>query len=186
MKTFFQIIISLCIMTIPLMAQIESGTSVQITITGVPPEEKAKFDGPYAVFDSGTINLPHIGKMRAAGLSPETLAVAIQDAYKKAEIFTSPTIQVVSTVEGSGVREQLVVVGGSVRNPGPVKYNNNLTLYQAIQNAGGKTEFGTLKRVILFRAGKPKIYDVDAPAGKNIRLQPDDTIEVPAKNLFGK
>lgn len=186
MKSLFQIILSLFIVASPLMAQIEAGTSVQITIMGVPLEEKGKIDAMYPVSNNGMVNLPYIGVVRAAGLAPETLAASIQNAYKAAEIYTSPTIQVVSTVEGAGVKEELVVVGGQVRRPGPVKYNNNLTIYQAIQNAGGATEFGSLKRVVLYRAGKSKICDMTDPQFMKLQLLPDDTIDVPKKDWLGR
>ncbi len=186
MKPLYQIILGLIIVTPSLMAQIEAGTSVQITIMGVPLEEKGKVDAMYPVSANGTVNLPYIGVLRAAGLAPEALAASIQNAYKSAEIYTSPTIQVISTAEGGGVKKELVVVGGFVRRPGPVEYNNNLTLYQAIQNAGGATEFGSLKRVTLYRAGKPRTIDVSDPKSMNTPLFPDDTIDVPQKKWTGQ
>ncbi len=186
MKPLFQFILSLFIITSPLMAQIEAGTSVQITIMGVPLEEKGKVDAMYPVSANGMVNLPYIGTLRAAGMAPEALAASIQNAYKAAEIYTSPTIQVISTAEGGGVKKELVVVGGQVRRPGPVEFNNNLTIYQAIQNAGGPTEFGSMKRVTLFRAGKPKTIDVTDPQFMKIQLSPDDTIDVPQKNWRGQ
>lgn len=114
------------------------------------------------------------------------MAAAIQNAYKFAEIYNSPTIQVVSTTGGGGVKDELVVVGGQVRRPGPVKFNNNLTIYQAIQNAGGPTEFGSMRRVTLFRGGKPKIYDVTDPEFMKLQVFPDDTIDVPQKDWLGR
>lgn len=186
MKPIIQILFTLCIAVSPVMSQIEAGTSVQITIMGVPIEEKGKIDAMYPVSSSGKVNLPYIGVMGAAGLAPETLAQRIQNAYKAAEIYTSPTIQVVSTTEGATVKEELVVVGGQVRRPGPVKYNNNITIYQAIQNAGGPTEFGSMRRVVLFRAGKPITYDVTDPKFMKIKLRPDDTIDVPQKDWLGR
>lgn len=186
MKSFLQILLCLSVASTSVMSQIEAGTSVQITIMGVPLEEKGKIDAMYPVSNNGMVNLPYIGVLRAAGLAPETLAASIQNAYKAAEIYTSPTIQVVSTTEGAGVKEQLVVVGGQVRRPGPVKFNNNLTIYQAIQNAGGPTEFGSMKRVVLFRGGKPRTYDVTDPQFMKIQLYPDDTIDVPQKDWLGR
>ncbi|MFN5737791.1 MAG: polysaccharide biosynthesis/export family protein, partial [Akkermansiaceae bacterium] len=126
MKTMLQFMIASFVSMMPLLAQIEAGTSVQITIMGVPLEEKGKIDAMYPVSSNGTVNLPYIGVLRAAGLAPETLAASIQNAYKAAEIYSSPTIQVVSTAEGAGVKKELVVVGGQVRRSGPVEYNNNL------------------------------------------------------------
>lgn len=185
-KNLFYLAIAFLASLSPLMSQIEAGTSVQITIMGVPSEEKGKIDALYPVSDSGTVNLPFIGTMRAAGLRPETLAASIQNAYRNAQIYTNPTIQVVSTREGSGVREQLVHIGGQVRSPGPKQYNNNLTIYQAVQAAGGATEFGSLKRVKLYRAGKTQTFDLTNPQFMRVPLRPDDTIEVPQKNIWGQ
>ena len=167
-------------------AQIEAGTSVQITIMGVPTEEKGKIDALYPVSESGNVNLPFIGTMRAAGLRPETLAASIQNAYRSAQIYTSPTIQVISTAAGGGVQQQMVHVGGQVRRTGPVPYTNNLTLYQAIQAAGGATEFGSLKRVKLYRDGKTQTFDATNPQFMRVPLRPDDTLEIPQKNWLGQ
>lgn len=170
----------------PAISQIEAGNSVQISIMGVPGEEKTKIDAIYPVSESGTVNLPFIGNVRAAGLRPETLAASIQNAYKSAQIYNHPTIQVISTREGAGVREQVIHVGGQVRKTGPVAFQKNLTIYQAVQAAGGATEFGSLKRVKLYRAGKTQSYDLTNPQFMRVPLQPDDTLEVPQKNFIGQ
>lgn len=186
LKSILYFVTALFASMMPLMSQIEAGTSVQITIMGVPAEEKGKIDALYPVSESGTVNLPFIGTMRAAGLRPETLAATIQNAYRSAEIYNNPTIQVVSTTEGGGVREQMVHIGGQVRRPGPAKFNNNLTIYQAVQAAGGATEFGSLKRVKLYRNGKTQTFDLTNPQFMRVPLRPDDTIEVPQKNWLGQ
>ncbi len=186
LRTLFVGLLSVFCMIAPAMSQIEAGSSVQITIMGVPGEEKAKIDAIYPVSESGTVNLPFINPVRAAGLRPETLAASIQNAYKAAQIYTDPTIQVISTREGAGVREQVVHVGGQVRRTGPVAYQKNLTIYQAVQAAGGATEFGSLKRVKLYRAGKTQTYDLTNPQFMRVPLQPDDTLEVPQKNWIGQ
>lgn len=185
-NSLFYFLLGLIFTVCPVMSQIEAGTSVQITIMGVPSDEKGKVDALYPVSENGTINLPFIGKMRAAGMSPEALSAAIQNAYRSNQIYTNPTIQVVSTTEGGGVRQEMVHIGGQVRAPGPKQYNNNLTLYQAIQAAGGATEFGSLKRVKLYRGGKTQTFDVTKAQFMRVPLRPDDTIEVPQKNWLGQ
>ena len=185
LKTLATCLMTFAILVCPVLSQIEAGTSVQITIQGVPSEEKARIDGMYPVSESGYVNLPFIGTMRAAGLRPEGLASSIQSAYKSSEIYTDPTIQVVWTTEGGGVRSQVVHVGGQVRRTGPVPFQRNLTIWQAVQAAGGATEFGSLKRVKLYRAGKTQTYDIENAQFKQIPLQPDDTLEVPEKGFFG-
>ena len=185
LNTLFTLLLVLAGLVSPALAQIEAGSSVQITIMGVPVEEKAKIDAVYPVSNNGTVNMPFIGAVRAAGLQPENLAQSIQGAYRNAEIYTNPTIQVITTAEGAAVDQKMVHVGGSVRAPGPRPFTRNLTIWQAVQAAGGATEFGSLKRVKLYRAGKTQTLDLTDAQHMRVPVQPDDTIEVPQKNIIG-
>lgn len=172
----------------PVFAQseIKVGKALQITIQGVPSEEQQKINGQYMVTDGGSISMPYLSSpIRAVGMNPGTLGSIIQNRYKSEGIFRNPTIQVFSNAEGAGVDKQIVTVGGQVRRPGPVEFSRELTLYQAIQAAGGATEFGSLKRVVLYRAGKGRSYDVTKSQFMSIPLSPSDTIEVPQKTMLG-
>ena len=185
-KYLYSCLLALLCFAAPALAQIETGTSVQITIMGVPSEEKGKIDAVYPVGQNGTVNMPFIGSIRAAGLQPENLAASIQAAYRNADIYTSPTIQVIDTRGGMTAREQMVHVGGQVRRPGPVAFQKNLTIYQAVQGAGGASEFGSLKRVKLFRQGRTQVFDLTQPQFMRVPMERDDTIEVPQKNWRGQ
>lgn len=176
--------LALLSLTTPLMGQIKAGQAIQITISGVPPEEKQRFDQMYPVAESGTINMPLIGKVQAAGLKPEALSTLLQKKYKDAQIYTQPTFQVFAD-DQARIEQQVVVVGGYVRRPGPVPYTRELTLWQAIQTAGGATEFGSMKRVALTRDGKLREYNVEEPKNQQIRLEAGDTINVPQTGIFG-
>ena len=171
----------------PAIAQneIKAGRAVQVTIKGVPPEEQQKIDGNYSVTDGGLINLPYIGAVRAAGLRPGDLAASIQASYKSQGIYRTPTIQVFAS-STDALDKPIVTVGGQVRRTGPVEFTQGLTLYQAIQAAGGANEFGSVKRVILYRGGQRKQYDVTQSQFMRIPLEPSDTIEVPQKNIIGQ
>lgn len=187
LNSFFVCLFALIALVTLGKSQIEAGTSVQITIMGVPAEEIAKVQGIYPVSESGTINLPIVNeRIHAAGMSQEALATTIQNVYKARQIYTNPTIQVISTREGSGVQEQMVHIGGQVRKTGPVAYQKNLTIYQAVQAAGGATEFGSLKKVKLYRNGKTLTYDLTNPQFMRVPLEPADTLEVPEKNWLGQ
>jgi protein involved in polysaccharide export with SLBB domain len=169
-----------------LFGQIQIGKPVEVRIQGVPAEEKGRIDGAYLVSGSGTINMPFIGQIHAAGLTPESLQVSLQNRFKSEGIYTNPTIQVVATAEGGVINQQTVTVGGAVRRPGPVPYSSELTLWMAVQAAGGPTEFGAPKRVKLFRGGNQKTYDMTQPQFMRVPLQPNDTVEVPQKNFLGQ
>ncbi|RYD60124.1 MAG: hypothetical protein EOP83_20190 [Verrucomicrobiaceae bacterium] len=49
--------------------------------------------------------------------------------------------------------EAVVTIGGQVRRPGPVPFRKDLTIYAAVQAAGGATEFGSMRRVKVIRDG---------------------------------
>ena len=166
-------------------AQIQAGKSIKISISGVPDQDKTTINNIYPVSDSGTINMPFIGLVRAAGLRNEQLSSSLQSQYKSAGIYTNPTIQVIGTAESGDVNQETVTVGGQVTKPGPVLYRKELTLWQAVQSAGGPTPFGSMKRVTVFRDGKSKTYDLSQSQNMRIPLQRNDTIDVPQKNPFG-
>jgi protein involved in polysaccharide export with SLBB domain len=170
--------------SVSMLAEIQPGRGIQLSISGVPSEDKSRFDGIYPVSESGTINMPFIGAVKAAGLRAEQLAASLESRYKSEGYYTHPTIQVIDSTT-QRIDEQIVVVGGQVRRTGPVPWSSKLTLYQAIQAAGGATEFGSMKRVKLLRAGKQKQYDLTQLQFMQIPLEPNDTIEVPQKNPWG-
>lgn len=184
LKKILCALFALTCIALPASAQIKSGKAIQITISGVPTEEKTRFDVIYPVSESGMINMPFIGKVRAAGLKAEDLATTLQEKYKEAQIYTNPTFQVIDS-DAKRIDEQLVIVGGFVRRPGPTPFFDKMTLWQAIQAAGGANEFGSMNRVELTRNGKVTKYDVTEPENAQIRLRPSDAINVPQKNWIG-
>lgn len=185
LKLIFTGLLALLCVTGSVLANIQAGRAIQITISGVPPEEKGRFDPMYPVSDSGMINMPLIGHVRAAGLKAEQLAATLESRYKSAGIYTHPTFQVFDSNQKT-IEQQTVVVGGQVGRTGPVPFTGNLTIWQAIQSAGGPTPFGSMGRVKLTRNGKVKVYDLKKSQFQQIPLVPDDTIEVPQKDWKGQ
>jgi protein involved in polysaccharide export with SLBB domain len=166
-------------------AQIQPGRAIQISVQGVPNEEKNRIDAVYPVSESGNISMPFIGTVRAAGLLSEQLGSILQQRYKSAGIYTDPIFHVIDS-DAKKIDQQVVYFGGDVRRTGPIPYNRNLTLYQALQAAGGQNEFGSIKRVAVFRNGKRTLYDLTNPQHMDVLLQPNDTIDVPRKNIIGQ
>lgn len=164
---------------------IKPGQSIKIDIRGVPADEVSRVQGEYPVSDAGTVNIPLIGPMAAAGMSPTALGSRIEAAYKAAQIYKSPTVLVIAS-SGQSMEKQLVHVGGQVRKTGPVEFVPGLTIYQAVQSAGGATEFGAMNRVQLLRNGKVEVLNLKLPQFMNFQLQQSDTVTVPEKNAFGR
>jgi polysaccharide export outer membrane protein len=186
LKNLIPLILAMVLPALPVAAQlIQANQAVTISIQGVPERDRANINGSYPVGQNGTINMPYIGFVRAAGILPEQLAVNLQAQYRNGGIYDNPTFQVVASGIGGDIVKQVVTVGGDVRRPGQVPFNNGLTLWQALQAAGGETEFGSIKKVRLFRSGNMREYDLRKPEQMQIPLQPDDTIQVPRKGPFG-
>ena len=164
---------------------ISAGRAIEIRIQGVPATESTLINNTYPVSESGTIRMPFIGSVRAAGLSPQALAASIEAAYRSAEIYTRPTIQVFASTDET-LQKLRVTVGGQVGNPGPVEYVRGLTIYDAVQAAKGATPFGSMKRVSLIRGSQRKEYDLTQTKFMNIQVEPNDTIMVPQKTMLGQ
>ena len=152
-------------------------TRRRLRIGGVPGEETQLVTGAYTVDGEGFVNLPHIGKIRAAGLNQAALQRAIESAYRSGEIYTNPTITI--TVPTT---LRFVNVSGDVRQPRRVEYTSDLTVLGAISAAGGFTEYADQRKVRLLRAGQVRVIDIKAVRSNpslDVQLLPGDQIEVP-------
>jgi polysaccharide export outer membrane protein len=152
------------------------GDSMEIRLGGVPVEEINQVTGTYVVDTQGYVNMPHIGRVKAVGLTQEQLQTAIENTYRSKEIYTNPTITV-----SVPMQTRFVNVGGEVKLPQRVQYTGDLTVLSAISAAGGFTEYASQSRVRLLRGDK--VINVDIRKVRkhpetDISLEPGDTIEV--------
>ena len=158
-------------------AAFRNGDTIELRIGGVPAEETQLVTGAYTVDGEGYINLPHIGKVRASGLSQAALQSAVEAAYRSGEVYTNPTITV--TIPAT---QRFVNVSGDVRQPRRVEYTSDLTVLGAISAAGGFTDYADQRKVRLLRKGRAQIVDIKAVRSDpslDIVLLPGDHIEVP-------
>jgi polysaccharide export outer membrane protein len=163
---------------------IQPNQAVRIQVANVPQQDRESINGEYPVSHHGLVNMPLLGRVKAAGLTAEQFAQQLEKAYIDAGIYTRPAFQVFANRIQAEPVQQVVHVGGQVRRTGPVPFANGLTIWQAIQAAGGETEFAEMRDVHLFRNGRVEILNLARNAEKHRGLRPGDTIEVPAKGLF--
>lgn len=153
------------------------GDTLELRVGGVPAEETSLVTGAYTIDGEGFVNLPHIGKVKASGLTQAQLQRSIEAAYQGGEIYTNPTITItVPTVA------RFVNVSGDVRAPRRVEYTTDLTVLGAISAAGGFTDYADQRKVRLLRGGEVRMIDVKAVRSNpslDIALIPGDQIEVP-------
>jgi protein involved in polysaccharide export with SLBB domain len=165
-------------------AQISVSQTLQINVQGVPSAEQSRLNSAYQVSKDGTIRMWIIGAVRAAGRTQDQLAQAIASEYRQAGIYTNPNFTVIVPTD-TQLAAKMYTVGGQVKGSGPKPWSNNLTLYGAIQAAGGETPFGAITRVKLFRSGRVFNYNLKDDKAKSIQILPGDLIEVPQKTWTG-
>ncbi|MBN1917047.1 MAG: polysaccharide biosynthesis/export family protein [Verrucomicrobia bacterium] len=133
------------------------------------------------VDEEGQINLIFIGKVKAKGVTKSKLEDEINRRYKEAGHFTDPQVSVT-------VLTLSYFVDGQVLLRGQKKYVRQITLYQAIIDAGGFTEYASRGRVAVLRRqpdGTVKRYVVNVKrimsgrAPDSFVVRPNDTIVVP-------
>jgi protein involved in polysaccharide export with SLBB domain len=182
MNQLFLYLLLLIAFVNPTAAQIVAGRGIQISIQGVPAEEKGRIDGLYAVSPSGTILLPLLNReLSIGGMTSTQAAAKIQNAYRDAEIYTSATFQVLTSASDE-VRQDVVTVSGAVRAPGPKLYTPGMTLLQTVAAGSGATEFGDLRKVMLIRGNNSKIYNLNDNKDRAVLVKPNDTIDIPERS----
>ena len=80
----------------------------------------------------------------------------------------------------------MVHVGGQVRDTGPVRWHPGMNLNQAIEGAGGPTEFGAMNRIELLRSGSVRNFDLRVEESRSFSVQENDTITIPEKVFIGR
>ncbi len=158
-------------------ATLRVGDPFEIKIAGVPADEQAQVNNTYTVDASGTINLPYINKVKAAGLTPAEFAASVESAYRAGKIYSNPTITVLMQPTA-----RFVNVGGAVRTPSRVPFTEDMTLLTAINAAGGFNDFADQRKVRVLRGNAVQQYDVREfrrDPSRDVRLQPGDRVEVP-------
>lgn len=95
---------------------------------------------------AGNVQLPLVGPLRAAGLTPAELSTRVQQVLGE-RYLQNP--QVVVTVAEAA--SQKITVDGAVTKPGVYEMRGRTTLMQAVAMAEGPTKIAQLDSVAVFR-----------------------------------
>ncbi len=126
--------------------------------------------GEFRVNDSGSIAVPLIGTVRAAGLTTHQLEAAVTAALKKADLLRNPSV----VAEITAYRPIFVL--GEVNKPGQYPYQPGMTVVTAAAVAGGFTY-----RAVQDYAAVVRTRDGGVEEGKAMRqafVQPGDVITI--------
>lgn len=132
------------------------------------------------VAEDGTINLPLLAQIPAAGKSPSELEREIQTRLN-ARYMKSPQV----TVFVKEYNSQRVTVEGAVKSPGVLPLRGNDTLMQVIAKSGGLDRETASSDVVIFRttdgarsATRIDISAIRSGAEHDPRILPGDVVVV--------
>lgn len=134
---------------------------------------------------SGNIQMPLIGQVRAAGLTPGELSAVLTERLG-ARYLRNPQVSITVTEAAS----QKVTIDGAVNKPGVYAMRGQTTLLQAVAMAEGPARTANLERLAIFRQGEQgrmvAVFDLSAirsGTAEDPLIQGDDIIVVDTSRL---
>ncbi len=131
----------------------------------------------YSVSDSGSINIPNIGKIKVIGLTTDEIKVLVEARLKE---YINDAFVIVKL---SGINFSVI---GVVNRPGRyILYSNQLTIFEAIANAGDLPDLANRRNIKLIRQYPDGIRehlldltDKDVISSPYYFIQPNDLIYI--------
>ncbi len=135
----------------------------------------------------GRISLRLVGDVELARKTVPEAVKVLETSYRK--VLKTPSI----SLQIAGYAAQKVYVGGEVTHAGPVSMPGDLTVLQALMEAGGPLHSASSKELILIRRddrGMPYIQHLSLQNVKDVpseavttRLRPYDVVLVPESKI---
>lgn len=176
---FLPLVLSLLVAGVPAaraQGKLHPGDTFELRVTGVASEYAQEVSLQYMVLEDGTVRIPYIGRVKAAGSTVGDFSRAVERQFVTQKIFTNPTVVIALPASARTVN-----VGGGVRSPGAIPWSPELTLSEAINRAGG-CELGGIGKVKVVREGKTLVFDLrrsEKDRTQNPNLDPGDEVKVP-------
>ena len=153
------------------------GDMVSITFSGLPTQLEPQ-NKP--IKEDGTIMLPDIGSVQAAGKTVGKLEEIIHDLYV-------PKVYLHLNVTVTASSDRVYYIHGEVKSPGRLIYTGPITVSKAITSAGDFTDFANPSKVWLIRVNgdrfKVNVNRIRAGEDPDPPVYPNDQIEV-ARRFF--
>lgn len=156
--------------------QVGPGDVVEVVVVG---EEKLPKD--YEINADGTLDFPYVKPIKVAGLDPRQIATSIRDQLVEAKFLVAPQVQ----VKVKAYNSKKIQVIGQVAKPGPLPYQDGMTLVQAVSAAGWFTPLADTNNVQVIRqvpnGSVNALVSIDAITDNvrpDVKLQQGDTIKV--------
>ena len=141
-----------------------------------------QLSGKVTVASDGTIAMPLIGRVPAAGLTPDQLKADLEKRYARYVHDANATVRVADPAS------HVFYVLGQVNKPGAYKLHSGEVLSQALAEAGGLAEFADPGKIRILRHKESETvvltvnYNVVRSGGDvsaDVPVEPGDTVQVP-------
>ena len=170
-----------------------TGSSSGSSSGGVSTAPKAVKLGHYTVNSKGRINLPYVGSIHVAGLTPKQAENRISARYKTRGVLQSPNANLTLTQN----RAQTITVTGATRKPQSLAWRpGGISLSQAIAKGRGpratKTQSGQQNRnaqsanrnvAVIVRNGTHYVIPLNRASVSTIHLRPGDKVMLQSRPL---
>jgi len=141
-----------------------------------------QLSGKVTVASDGTISMPLIGRVPAAGLTPDQLKAELEKRYARYVHDANATVRVTDPAS------HVFYVLGEVNKPGVFKLHSGEVLSQALAEAGGLGQFADAGKIRILRHKDNETvvitvnYYVVRSGGDvsaDVPVEPGDTVQVP-------
>lgn len=160
----------------PQQVLLRPGDQVEVNIFS-----EGELSGERRISAMGTVKLPLVGRLEIAGLTVEDAALKVKDAYESKYLKDAEV-----TVKVTKYNSRKIFILGEVGTPGPIDYEENMTLISAIAQAGGTSPMAAANRTIITRDNEgeqnrftAKVGDIGRGESPDLRLLPGDIVFVP-------
>lgn len=160
---------------------LQSATLGPDDVIDVRVYQEKELSGLHRVGADGTISYPMVGTVKVAGLTPGALTEILTGRLKNG-FLRNPQVSVFVKEFNS----KKVFVLGEVRKPGTFRYEDRMTIVQAVTLAGGLKALAAKDRLILTRVieGAEQKFivpfkEISQGTTKNVLLRPGDIVFVP-------
>jgi protein involved in polysaccharide export with SLBB domain len=151
------------------------GDVLAVSLRGIPNPEEFQD----VVDDLGNITLPLLGKIKVEGKTTSEAETVIESAYVEGGIYRKIDVIIVAQAGEYFVR-------GEVKREGKYPVRGNLTLLQAIAEAGGFTDFAKRTDIKVIRGDQDMRYNterIEDREEKDPIIKPGDNIIVPRRRF---
>lgn len=141
--------------------------------------------GTFQVSPSGTIDYPFLGRIEVNGLTSSDLARKLCEGLGTG-FLKDPYV----TVQVTDFQSKRIYVLGQVTKPGTFRYEDGMSIIQAITLAGGLTQGSRPNATVVTRVLNGKedrfvvpVTDISLGKARNLFLHPGDIVFVPESIL---